>query len=39
MILFLLIKVIKPAGKKIMDVKSFFNGYDKNKLLNIKVGE
>ena len=35
----ILIKVIKPAGKKIMDVKSFFNGYDKNKLLNIKVGE
>ena len=30
---------IKPAGKKEMYVRDFFNGYDKNKLLNIKVGE
>lgn len=28
---------IKRAGKNIMDVASFFNGYDKNKLLNKKV--
>jgi len=30
---------IKPSGKKEMKVKDFFNGYDKNKLLNVKVGE
>lgn len=30
---------IKPSGKNIMSVKDFFNGYDKNKLLNKKVGE
>lgn len=30
---------IKRAGKNIMDVASFFNGYDKNKLLNKKVNE
>lgn len=31
------IKKIKPSGKKEMLVKDFFNGYDKNKLLNKKV--
>lgn len=35
----ILITKVKPAGKKEMDVVSFFNGYDKSKLLNKKVGE
>ena len=30
---------IKPAGKKEMLVRDFFNGYQKDKLLNKKVGE
>ena len=30
---------IKPAGKKEMLVRDFFNGYAKDKLLNKKVGE
>jgi methionyl-tRNA formyltransferase len=30
---------IKPAGKKEMFVRDFFNGYAKDKLLNKKVGE
>lgn len=30
---------IKPAGKKEMLVRDFFNGYDKEKLIGIKVGE
>ena len=30
---------IKPAGKKEMLVRDFFNGYDKEKLIGVKVGE
>lgn len=32
-----LVKRLKPAGKKEMSVKEFFNGFDKSKLLNKKV--
>ena len=32
------IKRIKPSGKKEMSVKDFFNGFNKSKLLNQKVG-
>lgn len=35
----ILITKVKPAGKKEMLVRDLFNGYDKNKLLGIKVGE
>lgn len=35
----ILITKVKPFGKKEMLVKDLFNGYDKKKLENIKVGE
>lgn len=35
----ILITKIKPFGKKEMTVKDFFNGYKKEDLLNVKVGE
>lgn len=35
----ILITKVKPAGKKEMYVKDLFNGFDKTKLLNKKVGE
>ena len=35
----ILITKVKPAGKKEMQVRDLFNGFDKNKLLNTRVGE
>lgn len=35
----ILITRVKPTGKKEMSVRDLFNGMDKNKLLNTKVGE
>lgn len=35
----ILIKKVKPAGKKEMNVRDLFNGYNKEKLKGIKVGE
>lgn len=35
----ILITKVKPAGKKEMRVQDLFNGYDKNKLKGLKVGE
>jgi len=35
----IVIKKVKPFGKKEMLVKDLFNGFDKTKLTNLKVGE
>lgn len=35
----ILITKVKPSGKKEMTVQNLFNGFDKNKLKGIKVGE
>ena len=35
----ILITRVKPAGKKEMNVKDFFNGFDSSKLKDIEVGD